>query len=417
MPAKLTDRQLKSAKGPSELADAVVSGLRFKVSGQGLRTFVYRYRPLDASGKLRQVRLGHYGTGKGQLTLEQARTECLKLRAVRRDGVDPQDHLRQQLNDAQAARVAEDAGKAEAAYTMEKLCQDYLRAKSPHWRPSMERESGRLIDKHILSRWRDVPVTDLRRAEISDALDAIAGKTPTQSNRFLWLIKSVLDFAVEKERLGANPAAGLKRRTKEQPRERALDDKEIKKLLAWLEKTEDLTPELSELTRFLLLTGCRLGEACGARPEEFDLETGRWTIPEARNKSKREHVVILSRQALAIAKARIEATEGDYLWPAGRGSGHFRVDSASGAIRKAQASLKVKPWRAHDLRRTLATGMGDLGVTGDVIGRVLNHSRRDVTGRVYDRATRDAQAKEAWQQWAGHLDALSQKNVVPIRAS
>ena len=130
----------------------------------------------------------------------------------------------------------------------------------------------------------------------------------------------------------------------------------------------------------------------------IDLETGRWTIPEARNKSKREHVVILSRQALAIAKARIEATEGDYLWPAGRGSGHFRVDSASGAIRKAQASLKVKPWTAHDLRRTLATGMGDLGVTGDVIGRVLNHSRRDVTGRVYDRATRDAQAKEAWQR-------------------
>ena len=410
MTDQLTDRQLRAAKSGAELSDSAVKGLRLRVANNGLKTFFYRYRSLD-SNALRRVSIGHFGRNEGQISLEQARKECLHLREIRRSGVDPQAYRRQLLTEAHAERVAAAAEEEATSYTVGRLCQDYLRAKSPHWRPAMERETGRLVEAHILSRWRDIPVTDLRRAEISDALDAIAAKTPIQSNRFLWLIKSVLDFGVEKERLGANPAAGLKRRTKEKPRERVLDDKEIKKLITWLGNTEDLTPEIRQLTHFLLLTGCRLGEACGARVEEFDIEASRWTIPEARNKSKREHAVILSRQALDTVRTRIADSE--YLWPARYGNGHFRVDSASGAIRKGQASLTIKPWTAHDLRRTLATGMGNLGITSDVIGRVLNHSKRDVTGRVYDRATRDTQAKEAWQQWADHLDALTAKNVVP----
>ena len=58
--------------------------------------------------------------------------------------------------------------------------------------------------------------------------------------------------------------------------------------------------------------------------------------------------------------------------------------------------------------------MGNLGVSEDVISRVLGHRKQGVTGRVYDHAKRNKEAKAAWQKWADHLDALAEPNVVAM---
>jgi integrase len=419
MAKQLTDRTLRTARAGAELADGAVRGLRFTVSPKGLRTFLYRYRS-PGDGSLRQVTLGHYGNG-GDMTLEQARSRCLELRQVRRGGVDPRDHLRHQQEQEAAELGAAIRAKEATDYTVERLCTDYLRAHSG-WRPSTEREIGRLVNTLILPRWRNVPAAQLTRRDISDALDAIHGKTPTLSNRFLWLVKAVLDFAVEKEHIPGNPAAGIKRRHRERPKERRLDDVELKRLLAWLngkaaEKADGkaiLSTPLRDLVRFLLLTGCCLGEAAGASAEEFDFEAAsRWAIPASRTKNKRDHIVHLSAQAQAIIKPRLP--EKGYLWPARRGKGHLRVDSVGSALRKAQAhGLKLRPFSAHDIRRSVASGMGDLGIAREVIARCLGHSPAGVTERHYDHARRDREAARAWQQWADRLDTLTQRDVLPM---
>ncbi len=77
------------------------------------------------------------------------------------------------------------------------------------------------------------------------------------------------------------------------------------------------------------------------------------------------------------------------------------------------------PWTIHDLRRTVGTGLGKLGISRFVIARVLNHADRTVTG-IYDRheyLDEKRHALEAWGQYLTNLIAPPGANVLPLRAA
>jgi hypothetical protein len=70
--------------------------------------------------------------------------------------------------------------------------------------------------------------------------------------------------------------------------------------------------------------------------------------------------------------------------------------------------VKVCPWRLHDIRRTVATRMGDLGILPHVIEAVLNHvsgHRAGVAG-IYNRALYRAEKRHALERWAEHVQSL-----------
>jgi integrase len=75
----------------------------------------------------------------------------------------------------------------------------------------------------------------------------------------------------------------------------------------------------------------------------------------------------------------------------------------------------------HDLRRTLATGLGDMGVADEVIERVLNHAPRSVASRHYNHAKHFEPMRKALDAWAERLQAILEErplpsNVVMLRA-
>ena len=359
--------------------------------------------------------LGHYGKG-GEMTLEDARATCLNLRKLRKGGTDPQTHQRGEAAEARAVIKQEAAERLEKERTIKALCTLFMRARDPHWRSSTAKENGRIIEVEILPRWGRRPVANLRKSEISDAFDAILARAPVMANRFLWLVRNLLDFATEKEWIDANPVPTSmnKRRYREKPRERVLDDRELRKLLKWLDG-DALKPHIAELIRFVLITGVRLGEAAGANVSEIDLEDCKWTIPAERMKGGRAHTVLLSRQSMPIIEDRINtANEVGYLWPGLHGRGHQQVTSVGLAIRNARDTSGIPLWTCHDLRRSFASGCGELGVARDVISRLLAHGGTGVTAMVYDLSKRDQQAAAAWQTWADHLDQLQQPKVVPM---
>jgi integrase len=79
----------------------------------------------------------------------------------------------------------------------------------------------------------------------------------------------------------------------------------------------------------------------------------------------------------------------------------------------------LEPWTIHDLRRTIGTGLGKLGISRFIIARVLNHADRTVTG-IYDRHEYLAEKRSALDAWAAYLRNLitpTGGNVVPIRAA
>ena len=68
----------------------------------------------------------------------------------------------------------------------------------------------------------------------------------------------------------------------------------------------------------------------------------------------------------------------------------------------------IAAWRIHDLRRTCATYMGDLGVLPHVIEQTLNHvsgAKAGVAG-VYNRSKMTDAVREGLQNWADHIDQI-----------
>ena len=137
----------------------------------------------------------------------------------------------------------------------------------------------------------------------------VSKRAPGRANRVLAVVSHMMNFAErphvdpDGERVEAlrpqysNPARGVAR-NHEEPRQRYLSAAEVARLAAVLERHPERTSVA--LTRFLLLTGARCGEAASATWDQFDLERGTWTKPSAHTKQKRKHAVPLSAPALAL---------------------------------------------------------------------------------------------------------------------
>lgn len=262
---------------------------------------------------------------------------------------------------------------------------------------------------------------ELTRAEIARMVRSYAKDAPVAANRCLTNIKLMLGWCVEVGYRDDNPANGLTRRSaggEEEPRARTLSDDEIRLLWA-------LAPENGNLLRALLLTGCRIAElqkgsephllAGAARIADFrpDLN-GEWLrIPEQHSKNGRAHYVYLvpetkkqfnGRSPLlfrAVSPTAVQAfvrrlqidVDGD----------EARREPWKGAAPiNPETGERMPPWTPHDLRRTFATRLGELGVAPHIIDKLLNHTLEGVSA-IYNRAELLEERAAATKRWADEL--------------
>lgn len=165
---------------------------------------------------------------------------------------------------------------------------------------------------------------------------------------------------------------------------------------------------------FFRLAGQRVGEVAGMRRSELDLKANVWRIPAARSKNGHAHDVPLTAMAIEIIA---EAGQGDYFFPNAEGAGPLPAHAVAKTITRAQKPDKDRPhgrfgiadWTAHDLRRTVVTGMAKLGVAPIVLGHVINHrsvTKAGVTLSVYSQHTYEAEKRHALDLWADRLAAI-----------
>jgi integrase len=142
--------------------------------------------------------------------------------------------------------------------------------------------------------------------------------------------------------------------------------------------------------QFLMLTLQRRNEVSGI--QYLEIEGGTWTIPGPRTKNGKTHLVPLSTTAQGIIDSKAEFI--------GRGvSGYSKVKA------RLDRLSGVKDWRVHDLRRTGATILQELGVQETVIEAILNHSPKGVKG-VYQRYKYFKERKEALELLGLYLECL-----------
>jgi integrase len=161
--------------------------------------------------------------------------------------------------------------------------------------------------------------------------------------------------------------------------------------------------------RLLILTGQRREEIGGLRWSEFKTDNALITLPGERTKNHRQHDVPLSPTALVAIEATPRRRERDLIF--GEGEGPFQGWSrAKAALDKRIAKLAHEngtagPWRMHDIRRTVATRMADLGVQPHIVEAVLNHvsgHKAGVAG-IYNRSVYTAEKRAAMEVWTNHV--------------
>lgn len=432
MPSNLTPQLIKAMEPPARGNriewDTQERGLGLQVTAAGRRAFVLRY---VFNGHERRMTLGEFPT----LNLTAARKLARDRKGEIARGVDPLNAKEEARRSAQAARNVLTLGKAVTSYLAARETGDGRRAAL---KPRSLVEARRALEKHW-SPLHAIPLAGIDRVHVAARLDAIAGESgPVAANRARANLSALFGWAIRKGHVTTNPVAASEPAVLESEiaRDRVLAAPEIE--LLW-QATEG-PGEYRAIVRLLLLTGQRREEVAGMRWSELDLDRAMWSLPKERTKNGLPHDVPLSAEVLALVRA-VERRPGRNLL-FGDGKGPFSAwSSCKAALDRKLARMRAEArlgrplradeepdpkedalpgWRLHDLRRTLVTGMNDLGILPHVVEAVVNHvsgdAKRGVAG-VYNRASYNPQKRQALDLWAAHIVALAAgeaANVVPL---
>lgn len=358
----LTDIEVKSLKSEGGkrtiVYDAKARGLCLRVSSE-TRSWSFVYRP-KGSSKQKRFTIGDYPAW----SLRDAREKAWKLRQRVQDGGDP----------VLEEKTRRDALTVEGL--IDRFMANYARAKL-----RSADEYLQLLQKDVIPKMGERRAGEVSRPEVGVLLDDIAKRAPTVANRVMNVLSSVYSWAVSEGLVSENPVRGLKKRTIEVPKERFLDDEEIKAL--W--RAADFAGAgYRDAVRLILLTGQRPGECAGIRREEVDLAKAIWTLPPERTKNKRPHSIPLVGEAREIVARLCEGTKTGPMIATPRGKVPTSQDLAK-AFERLRPVLK-SPATAHDLRRTAATILERLEVDRMTVAYILNHAsttRATVTGSTY----------------------------------
>ncbi|MFZ2106266.1 MAG: tyrosine-type recombinase/integrase, partial [Roseiarcus sp.] len=278
----------------------------------------------------------------------------------------------------------------------------------------LARREGRLspnfladVRRYLRVHWapvHEVAVHSVTRSMVAARLAEIAtGNGLYAANRARAALSAFYSWAIGEGLANENPVVGTNKPVDETSRDRVLTPDELG--LVWrLAGSGDF----GAIVRLLVLTGQRREEVGGMLWSELDLKFAFWTIGKDRTKNGLAHDVPLAPSAVAILRAIPRRDDRDYVFGAGDGpfQGWSNAKAALDA-RMAEAAKPALPWRLHDLRRTVATRLGDLGVLPHVVEAILNHisgHRAGVAG-IYNRAVYVVEKREALDRWGAFVAA------------
>lgn len=418
---------------------------RSRTGERGARLAEYHFKLKTPEGTYKHGAL-HLGTIGENSTDDEGVTRPFTLADARKardaareqvaQGIDPRDARRLERIEkieAQRQRLAELENRRTVAEAFEKWRELYLEAKNKDGTYAHRKDGGQfvadLFGRHVLPRIGDTPLEELRRGTIAELLDILtaAGKRRT-ANMALSLLRQFLRWCAAREWIENDPTALLTAKTiggRTAPRERALSTLEIIELR---DKLPALPEYLQAVVWLLLATGARVGELAGARRADFDLEACEWLIPETKNGSA--HLIHLSGFAIKQVRTLHRAPRRKSRTQDRAGASEWLIPARDPAFpvspklitkligdRQRDTPLKGRTkdagalvlaggkWTPHDLRRTMASRMQDLGVAPHVIEKCLNHTLEGVAA-VYQTSDLFPERRAAFDAWGAELERL-----------
>ena len=378
--SRFSDRDIQRFK-PTEKTylESEPDGLYVRILPSGRKSFMTVY---SFEGKQRWLTIGRYP----DISLSKARMKVKEIREKVENEIDPS--LAQQQ--ARAAHIN--------APTVAEFAEEYLK-KWARPKKKSAAEDERCLNKNVIPIIGRRKMKDVTRTEIINLIDDIAERAPIMANRTLALIRKMFNFSLNRGVIEFSPCLGIIPPGKENKKNRFLSEQEIKTV--WPIMAEVLTDQTNRAIKMGLATAQRPGEVASMHWDEVDGEW--WTIPEEKTKNGTEHRVFLNKIALELIG---EPKKKGFVFPSqNRANQPIHQKSFSHALRKKMGQFKdVEYFTAHDLRRTAATHMAELG-HGIYVGKVLNHTDQKITA-VYDRYAYDREKMSALSAWGRKLEGL-----------
>lgn len=394
-------------------------------------------------------------------SLAEARDEAARLWEIRRHGIDPRvqriEMLRAQQLSAEAVRTAE-----ERRITLRKLFDRWVNTElQPRIRTDGKRagrkDAGKFareqFERRVFPKLGAVPVEQVRKSDLLAILDEVRAEGKLRTANVLFSdLKQMFRFALTREIVDRNPLDTVARRDvggASVERSRVLSPDEVHLLVPAI-AASGLQIRSAIALWLILATGARIGELMGAVWADaerelsalrltaeahevklgfVDLASRSWKLLDT--KSQRDHTIHLSSFAVrqfehlaALREVSIEPPHAPVPWifPNTKGTGPVSVKSIGKQLGDRQRPLErrmqhrtlattslVLPggrWTAHDLRRTAATFMAELGISGDVIDECLNHVIESQVRRVYIRNRREADQARAFDALGDRLGEI-----------
>jgi integrase len=370
-------------------------GFRLRASGNEVRkSWIAQYR---RAGATRRLLLGSAEV----LTADQARAAAKKVLAAVALGEDPQ--------------AEKTARRSADKFTFAALAEEFLAVKETTLKPRTLTETRRYLRGPYFKPLHTMPADTVSRKDIAARLIIITRESGTATAlRARSVISELYSWALGQGLCRENPVIGTNRPKKPPPRARVLNDAEL--AAVWHAVDND---DFGKIVRLLLLLGQRRSEVGSMTFREIDLDRSTWTIPSARTKNGRPHTLPLPPLAMDIITSAPRIVGRDVLFGehAGKGFTSWARPKKMLDIRLGNA---VEAWTLHDLRRSCATRMCDLGIAPHVVEQILNHQsghRAGIVG-VYNRSSYEREVKAALALWSDHVRTLvegGERKVVPMR--
>ncbi|MCX5614407.1 tyrosine-type recombinase/integrase [Bombella saccharophila] len=383
----LTDiavKRLKPQEKPYRKADS--GGLAIRVLPNGSKLWQFRYR---IGGKENTLSIGPYPA----VSLSQARQARDKAKADLRTGRDPN-----------VTRKQEKAAAAGIANRLQAIGEEWLRINTPRWTAKHAGQVKKTLEQFVWPKLGNVPVAEITPPMVLAVIRDMEKRSAIEtSRRVCQRISAIFSHAIAHGMTDTNPARDLKSvllPVVHSPRPALTDIAAIHQLFADVE-SRPARPTTFLALRFLALTGVRPGEVCGARWDEINGVI--WSIPAARMKMKRAHVVPLSRQALEILEVlRTLTGDAPYLFPSQHDINRPLSGNAIGyCLNRAGYQGTHCP---HGFRSSMSTIMNTRRPKESAfIELILAHEKNDKVAAVYNRAQYLDERREILQEWGDLL--------------
>lgn len=399
--------------------------IRVLPSGERIWYFIYTFE--------RRKRFMRLGEGNyPDVTLGTARDLFEDAKRKLKNGIDP-------LSEKEQAK-----DERRKAPTVATLVEDYIERHAQRFKRSWEKDQA-ILNRDVVPLWGKRKAADITKRDVVQLLEGIVDRgAPAMANNCFQIIRKMFNWAVEKDVLPHTPCTGVKLPSPKLSRERTLSEAEIKAMWDNLDKCA-MSDEIRRALKLILVTAQRPGEVIGMHSSEIDGQW--WTIPAERAKNGKTHRVYLTKTALDLvgplqvpdkktgemkAKGFIfktpHTTKEQAMAPqalivaVARGLAFPVLDEKGNQLYTKEGKpatenrIGIDHFTPHDLRRTAATFMAEMGTMDEVIDAILNHAKQGVI-KVYNQYRYDKEKQAALETWERKFVAITTGktgNVIPM---